>query len=157
MSTPSLASPPPTQTYALLSFPSPNILLVTFNRPRSLNCVNVASSWELDALFTWFDNEPSLCVAIVTGSGRAFCAGADLKGRFTVSFPESLIFEGSNWYMYVLLGNDCKDPNLTSQWLLLTKFLLGYRMEQVQSVRCQKRNAAVRVWCPVTQDRKESK
>jgi hypothetical protein len=94
MSNPSLASPPPTQTYALLSFPSPNILLVTFNRPQSLNCVNIAGSWELDALFTWFDNEPSLRVAIVTGSGRAFCAGADLKGRFIVYFLESLIFEG---------------------------------------------------------------
>src|ERR1700733_6984462 len=94
MSSPSLASPPPTQTYALLSFPSPNILFVTFNRPQSLNCVNVASSWELDALFTWFDNEPSLRVAIVTGSGRAFCAGADLKGRFIGSLLESEVFAG---------------------------------------------------------------
>lgn len=94
MSTPSLASPPPTQTYALLSFPSPNILLVTFNRPQSLNCVSVASSWELDALFTWFDNEPSLRVAIVTGSGRAFCAGADLKGRFIGSLLDSEVFAG---------------------------------------------------------------
>ena len=94
MSSPSLASPPPTQTYALLSFPSPNILFVTFNRPQSLNCVNVASSWELDALFTWFDNEPSLRVAIVTGSGRAFCAGADLKGRFIVSLLEFEVFTG---------------------------------------------------------------
>jgi enoyl-CoA hydratase/carnithine racemase len=94
MSNPSSASLPPTQTYALLSFPSPNTLLVTFNRPLSLNCVNVASSWELDALFTWFDNEPSLRVAIVTGSGRAFCAGADLKGRFIVSLLESEVLTG---------------------------------------------------------------
>jgi hypothetical protein len=123
MSNPSLASPPPTQTYALLSFPSPDILLVTFNRPESLNCVNVASSWELDALFTWFDNEPSLCVAIVTGSGRAFCAGADLKGRFIIYFLESLIFKRGHPHTYALLGIDCKDPNLiSSQRLLLTKF-----------------------------------
>src|SRR2546421_10647240 len=75
-------SSPPTQTYAVPSFPSPGILLVTFNRPKSLNCVSIASSWELHALFAWFDNEPSLLVAVVTGTGRAFCAGADLKGRF---------------------------------------------------------------------------
>jgi enoyl-CoA hydratase/carnithine racemase len=81
----SFASPPPTQTYAIPSFPSPGILLVTFNRSRSLNCVNISSSWELEALFTWFDNEPSLRVAVVTGTGRAFCAGADLKGTFIVS------------------------------------------------------------------------
>lgn len=35
--------------------------------------------WALHNLFLWLDNEPSLLVAILTGSGRAFCAGADLK------------------------------------------------------------------------------
>lgn len=80
MSRTSFASPPPAQTYAIASFPSPDILLVTLNRPKSLNCVNIAGSWELDALFKWFDNEPSLRVAIITGAHRAFSAGADLKG-----------------------------------------------------------------------------
>lgn len=34
---------------------------------------------ELHALYDWFDNEPSLRVAVVTGQGRAWSAGADLK------------------------------------------------------------------------------
>lgn len=80
MSTPSsLTSPPPPQTFALISFPTPQILLVTFNRPQSLNCISTPSNWELDALFAWYDNEPSLRCCVVTGMGRAFCAGADLK------------------------------------------------------------------------------
>jgi enoyl-CoA hydratase/carnithine racemase len=75
----SYSTPPPNQTYAQISFPTPQILLVIFNRPRSLNCIDTPSHWELDSLFEWFDNVPSLRVAVVTGMGRAFCAGADLK------------------------------------------------------------------------------
>ena len=41
--------------------------------------MSMAVHHELDALFTWYDNEPSLRCAVVTGAGRAFCAGADLK------------------------------------------------------------------------------
>jgi enoyl-CoA hydratase/carnithine racemase len=76
---PSFLTPPPSQTYAQISFPTPQILLVIFNRAKSLNCMNIASQWELHGLFDWYDAEPSLRVAVVTGIGRAFCAGADLK------------------------------------------------------------------------------
>lgn len=47
--------------------------------------MNIASQWELHALFEWYDNEPCLRVAVVTGRGRAFCAGADLKEWNTMS------------------------------------------------------------------------
>lgn len=77
--TPTLTTPPPPQTFALLTFPTPSILLVTFNRPRVLNCIDSTGNHELDVLFTWYDSEPTLRCAIVTGAGRAFCAGADLK------------------------------------------------------------------------------
>ncbi|OJJ46694.1 hypothetical protein ASPZODRAFT_132812 [Penicilliopsis zonata CBS 506.65] len=70
---------PPTPEYALLSFPTPQILLVTLNRPRSLNCINTKGHQELHAIWEWMDSEPSLRVGILTGAGRAFCAGADLK------------------------------------------------------------------------------
>ncbi|EAW13934.1 enoyl-CoA hydratase/isomerase family protein [Aspergillus clavatus NRRL 1] len=71
--------PPPTPKYSTLTFPSPHILLVTLNRPRDLNCINTEGNAELNTIWTWLDDEPSLRVGILTGSGRAFCAGADLK------------------------------------------------------------------------------
>jgi enoyl-CoA hydratase/carnithine racemase len=43
-----------------------------------MNSLPYASQWEADALLTWFDHEPSLLVAVITGSGKAFCAGQDL-------------------------------------------------------------------------------
>jgi len=77
---PTLKIQPPHQTYALVSFPTPNILLVTLNRPKALNCINQQGHYELHQLWEWFDEEPSLRAGIITGTGRAFCAGADLKG-----------------------------------------------------------------------------
>lgn len=73
--------PVPKAKHCLLSFPSDNVLLVTLNRPKDLNCVNSEGHAELDAIWTWLDAEPNLSCGIITGSGRAFSAGADLKGR----------------------------------------------------------------------------
>lgn len=49
------------------------------SRPKVLNAMSTAGQWEMDAVWKWFDQEPSLSVAIITGEGRAFSAGADLK------------------------------------------------------------------------------
>lgn len=86
------SSPPPATTYCIISFPRPDILLVTLNRPKSLNCINVAGHVELHDIWEWFDAEPSLKVAIFTGKGRAFCAGADLKGMYTYIYIYTSIF-----------------------------------------------------------------
>ncbi|KAF2101251.1 ClpP/crotonase [Rhizodiscina lignyota] len=72
-------SSPPAVKFPEITFPTPHILLVTLNRPRSLNCVNTDGHYELEELFKWFDDEPQLRCAVLTGAGRAFCAGADLK------------------------------------------------------------------------------
>lgn len=71
--------PPPTPTFLKLSYPADRVLLITMCREKDLNCLNTAAQWELDGVWKWFDDEPNLSVAIITGSGRAFCAGADLK------------------------------------------------------------------------------
>lgn len=71
--------PAPTQSYYELFTPAEHVLLVIFNRPKALNSIPSAVHHDLHALFEWYDNEPTLRVAIVTGAGRAFCAGADLK------------------------------------------------------------------------------
>ncbi|ODM14600.1 hypothetical protein SI65_09945 [Aspergillus cristatus] len=70
---------PPSSNHFILSFPKPHILLVTINRPKQRNSVPSDAHWDAHTIFSWFDNEPSLLVAIITGAGdKAFCAGQDL-------------------------------------------------------------------------------
>jgi enoyl-CoA hydratase/carnithine racemase len=54
-------------------------MLVTLSRPAQLNAFRRAMHGALDRLWRWYDSEPSLRCAVFTGSGRAFCAGADLR------------------------------------------------------------------------------
>lgn len=75
----SLTEPPPAVPHTTVSFPSEHVLLVTLNRPKQLNAIPTTSHPLFDHLWRWYDAEPSLRCAILTGTGRAFCAGADLK------------------------------------------------------------------------------
>jgi enoyl-CoA hydratase len=56
-----------------------SILVVTLDRPERRNAVDAATAAELSSAFRSFDGDPSLSVAILTGAGETFCAGADLK------------------------------------------------------------------------------
>jgi enoyl-CoA hydratase/carnithine racemase len=56
------------------------IATVTLNRPERLNAVNSVLLAELTAAFERADDDDGIRAVIVTGAGRAFCAGADLGG-----------------------------------------------------------------------------
>jgi len=57
-----------------------HVLMVTLNRPEVRNALHRAATDELDAIWTDYEADPNLRVAILTGAGdRAFCAGYDLK------------------------------------------------------------------------------
>lgn len=53
--------------------------LFTLNRPEQLNALGGSLFQELDAALADFAADPALRVGILTGAGRAFSAGADLK------------------------------------------------------------------------------
>lgn len=54
------------------------IAVATFSRPDKMNTFNAAMMGDLLALFDRTDADDAVKAVIVTGSGRAFCAGADL-------------------------------------------------------------------------------
>ena len=54
------------------------ILTVTLDRPEQLNSFTVEMADELEATFRQVNDDDSVRAVIVTGAGRAFCAGMDL-------------------------------------------------------------------------------
>src|SRR4051812_50141825 len=52
---------------------------VTLNRPEAMNAIDPEMHEQLWATWEDFRDDDSVDVAILTGSGDAFCAGADLK------------------------------------------------------------------------------
>ncbi|GAB2631137.1 crotonase/enoyl-CoA hydratase family protein [Prescottella soli] len=55
------------------------VAIITLNRPRALNAVNAALSTAVGNLLEQADADDAVRVIVLTGAGRAFCAGADLK------------------------------------------------------------------------------
>ena|SRR5437867_3412291 len=56
------------------------VCTVTLHRPEKLNAINTAMLAELVAALDQADSDDAVRAVIVTGAGRAFCAGADLSG-----------------------------------------------------------------------------
>jgi len=56
-----------------------HLFIVTIDRPEVMNALHPPGNAELSDVFDEFATDPELWVAIVTGAGRAFSAGNDLK------------------------------------------------------------------------------
>jgi len=85
-----------------------HLATITYNRPDSLNAINAEMRRALNEAFARFRDDEDAWVPIVTGAGRAFCAGADLyagagsTGEFAGTFwekPTVNSFE-SGWEIY---------------------------------------------------------
>ena len=57
-----------------------DVLVVTIDRPEVRNAVDRPTADALTVAFRDFDADPDLRVAVLTGAGGSFCAGADLRG-----------------------------------------------------------------------------
>jgi (E)-benzylidenesuccinyl-CoA hydratase len=70
-----------------------HVATITYDRPHALNAVNGELRADLNDAFARFRDEEDAWVAIVTGRGRAFCAGADLRD----GAGSTGVFAGTFW------------------------------------------------------------
>jgi enoyl-CoA hydratase len=73
--------------------------LITLNRPEALNALCDELTRELTDAFKRLDAEPSIGAIVITGSPKAFAAGADIKEMQTKSFADVYLedFITSSW------------------------------------------------------------
>ncbi len=65
---------------AVVSSLADGVLTLTLNRPDKLNAYTAQMGRELEAAFRRADADDAVRAVVVTGAGRAFCAGADISG-----------------------------------------------------------------------------
>ncbi|WP_417414632.1 enoyl-CoA hydratase/isomerase family protein [Hoeflea sp.] len=63
----------------LLETTDQGVAIVTLNRPRAMNAINTDLKIELLDVMRQVSSDPKLKVVVLTGAGRAFCAGGDVK------------------------------------------------------------------------------
>ena len=61
--------------------------LITLNRPQALNALNSQVLDELNQALDQFENDPNIGCVVLTGSSKAFAAGADIKQMADLQYP----------------------------------------------------------------------
>uniref|UniRef100_A0A7C3MBI9 Enoyl-CoA hydratase/isomerase family protein n=1 Tax=Archaeoglobus fulgidus TaxID=2234 RepID=A0A7C3MBI9_ARCFL len=74
------------------------VYVIRINRPQVLNCIDPETNAELVDAWIRFRDDDDLWVAIITGTGRAFCTGADLKAWHNYILEQNVNFPRKNAY-----------------------------------------------------------
>jgi enoyl-CoA hydratase len=73
--------------------------LIRLNRPQALNALNSALVGELGEALNAFEADPNIGCIVMTGSDKAFAAGADIKEMADKTFVEAFLGDfAANWH-----------------------------------------------------------
>jgi enoyl-CoA hydratase len=75
-----------------LSYPETGVLQVSLNRPEQLNALSQNVLQRLFHVFNDAKSDPAVKAILITGEGKAFCAGADIKQLATLNGQDGLMF-----------------------------------------------------------------
>jgi enoyl-CoA hydratase/carnithine racemase len=73
---------------AVLTETRGRVLLITLNRPEAMNAINTDLAQGLLAAVAQLDGDDGLTAGVLTGAGRGFCAGMDLKAFLAGGMPK---------------------------------------------------------------------
>lgn len=84
-----------TPTYETIEVTAPRkgVALIRLNRPKALNALNLTVMRELTEAATGFDRDPAIGAIVITGSERAFAAGADISEMAGLSYREAVALD----------------------------------------------------------------
>ncbi|KAF2200920.1 ClpP/crotonase [Delitschia confertaspora ATCC 74209] len=78
-----------TYQHLLVSTPKPGVGLVQINRPKALNALSTPLIAELNTCLRALQSETSISAIVLTGSEKAFAAGADIKEMKDLTFSSA--------------------------------------------------------------------
>lgn len=85
--------------------------LIRLNRPQALNALNSQLITELNAQLDLFEADPGIGAIVITGSDRAFAAGADIKEMASKSFID--VYHGDFLGSWTRLER-CRKPTIAA-------------------------------------------
>ncbi|MEV3964201.1 enoyl-CoA hydratase/isomerase family protein [Nocardia sp. NPDC050193] len=81
-----------------------SVAVIRLNRPERMNALGAELLADLRAAYTEIDTDDSIAVGVITGTGRAFCAGRDMKEANTGDTPLSEQATSKNIDVYLENG-----------------------------------------------------
>src|SRR6201994_4931132 len=75
-----MTNQPETRTGDLLASLDAGVLTLTLNRPEARNAMSEAMNRALAEQLAWAELQPAVKCIVLTGAGKGFCAGGDVKG-----------------------------------------------------------------------------
>ena len=84
-------------TFITVDLNADGVAVCTMNRPEALNAINARGHHELEDLFAQLQRDPVVKAVVLTGAGRAFSAGGDVKSMsgFTEGQPGGIFDSGA--------------------------------------------------------------
>ncbi|KAF2084995.1 ClpP/crotonase [Saccharata proteae CBS 121410] len=79
----------PSYEFLQVTTPKPGVGLITLNRPKALNALSTPLYTELNAALSHLDRTPTIGCTVITGSAKAFAAGADIKEMKDKTFADA--------------------------------------------------------------------